>query len=392
MNRRRFLRYVAGSPIYTAAAQLGGQTGGKMLPTAAEALEVFDFLAPAEKNIQSQHWAYMMGGSDDDATVRANQQGYEKFRILARRHEDVTALNTSVTLFGQKLAHPILLAPAAGHQAFHPDGEAATARGAAAKKAQMILSTNSSLHVKQVAREFGSPLWFQLYTQADFAVTRALVQRAEDAGCTAMAITVDSITRSNHVTADRAGRKTEQRCRPCHGTTQADYFKEHGNYEGLSPGTESPLVRTFTWPAIERVRALTKMKVLVKGVTTPEDAAACVRAGVDGIIVSNHGGRQENSLNSTIEALPGIAQTVNGRLPILIDGGIRRGTDIFKALALGANAVCIGRPYIWGLGAFGQAGVERVLEILLMELAAIMRLSGVASVRHLSPLCVARRG
>jgi isopentenyl diphosphate isomerase/L-lactate dehydrogenase-like FMN-dependent dehydrogenase len=172
--------------------------------------------------------------------------------------------------------------------------------------------------------------------------------------------------------------------------TQADYYKEHGNYEGIDMSAVTQPDRSVTWALVERIRASTKMKILIKGVMTAEDAAAAVRHGVDGIIVSNHGGRQENSLQGTIEALPEIAEIVNGRLPILIDGGIRRGTDVFKALALGASAVCIGRPYLWGLGAFGSAGVEKVLDLLQQEFIGIMKAAGVASARHLSPLHLRR--
>lgn len=391
MNRRRFLRFLQGSPLIGLAAELGGQPARKALASAKDALDVFDFLPLAEKNVQPQHWAYMMGGSDDDGTVRANENAFAQWQIRARRQVEVDKIDTSVTLFGQRHEYPILVAPAAAHQAFHPDGEAATARGAAARKAQMILSTNASLHVKDVAPAFGGPLWYQLYNQAEFAVSKHLVQAAEQAGCTVLAITVDSATTSNRVTANRAGQKTEQRCRACHGLTYADYYKEHGMFTGIDPALAKPGGRAVTWTLVERLRAVTKMKIVIKGIMTAEDAAGCVRNGADGIIVSNHGGRSENSLQGTLEALPEIVEVVNGRIPVLIDGGFRRGTDVFKALAIGANAICIGRPYIWGLGAFGAAGVEKVLELIQTEYAITMRLAGVTASRHISPLSIRRR-
>ncbi|MFN0105048.1 MAG: alpha-hydroxy acid oxidase [Bryobacteraceae bacterium] len=391
MNRRRFLRYLQQSPLLALAAEMAGQPAKKALGSAKDALDIFDFLPLAEKNVQPQHWAYLMGGSDDDGTVRANEAAFSQWQIRARRQVDVEKIDTSVILFGQKHAYPILVAPAAAHQAFHPDGEAATARGAAARQAQMIPSTNASLHVKQVAPAFGGPLWYQLYTQANFEVSRALVGAAEQAGCTVLAITVDSAAGSNRVTAARGGVKTEQRCAACHGLTQADYYKEHGMFEGIDPALAKAGGRSVTWTLVERLRAVTKMKIVLKGIMTAEDAAICLRNGADGIVVSNHGGRSENSLQGTLEALPEIVEAVNGRMPVLIDGGFRRGTDVFKALAIGANAICIGRPYIWGLSAFGQAGVERVLELLQAEFSTTMKLAGTVSTRHISPLYVRRR-
>ncbi len=391
MNRRLFLRYLQQSPLLALAAELGGQPARKALSSPKDALDIFDFLPLAEKNVQSQHWAYLMGGADDDGTVRANENAYSQWQIRARRQVEVDAIDTSVTLFGQKHAYPIWVAPAAAHQAFHAEGEVATARGAAARKAQMILSTNASLHVREVAPAFGGPLWYQLYTQAEFEVSKRLVGAAEQAGCTVLAITVDSATTSNRVTANRGGMKTEARCRACHGLTQADYYKEHGMYEGIDPALAKPGGRAVTWTLVERLRATTKMKIVIKGIMTAEDAANCLRNGADGIIVSNHGGRSENSLQGTLEALPEIVETINGRIPVMIDGGVRRGTDVFKALALGASAVGIGRPYIWGLSAFGAAGVERVLELIQTEFAITMKLAGKQAARHISPLDVRRR-
>jgi len=386
MNRRRFLRYLRQSPLYAMAAEMAGQSP-------ASALEVFEFIPIAQKNIQSQHWAYLMGGSDDNATVRANEEAYSKWRIRARRHVDMTKIDLTVDLFGQRLAHPLILAPAAAREAFHPDGESATARGAAAKKAQMILSTNASRNVRQVAKDYGGALWFQLYSFSDFEVNRALVRNAEEIGCAVLAVTADSVGGSPRIMQTRGGVKTEQRCKACHDASEQGYYKEHGNFDGIDmtralvggPG------RAVTWTVLEKLRAATKMKIVVKGVMTAEDASAAYRAGVDGLIVSNHGGRAENSMQGTLDALPEIVEVINGRIPVIVDGGIRRGVDIFKALALGASAVGIGRPYIWGLGAYGQAGVEKVIDLLLAELRGIMGSAGTTAVRHISPLSIERR-
>jgi 4-hydroxymandelate oxidase len=236
-------------------------------------------------------------------------------------------------------------------------------------------------------------LWFQLYSFSDFEVNRALVRNAEESGCTVLAVTVDSAGGSPRIMQTRGGVKTEQRCKACHDASEQGYYREHGNFDGIDmtralvggPG------RAVTWPVLEKLRAATKMKIVVKGVMTAEDAAAAFRAGVDGLIVSNHGGRAENSMQGTLDALPEIVEVVNGRIPVIVDGGIRRGVDIFKALALGANAVGIGRPYIWGLGAYGQAGVEKVIDLLLAELRGIMGSAGTTAVRHISPLSIERR-
>ena len=366
----------------------------KPIEKAVEALNVFDFIPVAEKNINEispAHWPYLMTGSDDNLTVQANRDGFQLFQIHARRFVDVLNVDTSVELFGERYASPIMLAPIGSQQAFHPDGELASARAARARGALFILSTVASTGVAEVAKEYQRPLWFQLYPTNDWEVTRQLIRKAERASCPVLVFTADNPVRSNREMQWRAGDKKQPLCQGCHGPDIIDFNREHPMFDDIDVSHVTTHLLPITWDLINRIRDVTKMKLVVKGVVTAEDANLCVNNGINAIVVSNHGGRQEESLLSAIEVLPEVAQAVKGRIPVLIDSGFRRGTDIFKALALGADAVCIGRPYIWGLGAFGQAGVERVLELLQNELKLTMQLAGITSVSKITPDFIRRR-
>jgi isopentenyl diphosphate isomerase/L-lactate dehydrogenase-like FMN-dependent dehydrogenase len=237
--------------------------------------------------------------------------------------------------------------------------------------------------VEDVTAARGGPIWYQLYPTAKWAVTEALVERAEAAGCPAIVLTVDLPVISNRETASELARLDERDCDVCHERDASTYFRVDRKpmFDGLdTSGLRDLDAPALTWDFIDRLRSITRMRILLKGIVTREDAKLAVERGVDGIIVSNHGGRAEESARGTIESLPEVVDAVSGRIPILIDSGFRRGTDIFKALALGADAVAIGRPYLWGLAAFGQPGVEAVLDILRKELALAMRLAGVTSI------------
>jgi len=271
--------------------------------------------------------------------------------------------------------------------AFHPEGEVAVARAAKAKGHLQILSTMTTASVEEVTAARGAPIWYQLYPTAKWAVTEALVRRAEAAGCPALVLTVDLPVISNRETASELARLDERDCDACHERDRSTYFRVDRKpmFDGLdTSGLRDLDAPALTWDFIDRLRSVTRMKILLKGIVTREDAKLAVERGADGIIVSNHGGRAEESARGTIDSLPEVVEAVRGRIPILIDSGFRRGTDIFKALALGADAVAIGRPYLWGLAAFGQAGVEAVLDILRKELALAMRLAGVTSIRGIT--------
>jgi 4-hydroxymandelate oxidase len=254
------------------------------------------------------------------------------------------------------------------------------ARASAAKNMHMIISTQATDPIEEVmAARNGQGMWFQLYSTNKWEYTEYLLKKAEAAGCSTVCFTVDLPGGRNTETASILAREDSRLCDDCHypGQTKAIF-------EGLDMNGVGLVDSSLTWEVIERMKDVTKMNIVIKGLETGEDAKEALRHGADGILVSNHGGRATDTGRGTIECLPEVVQAVNGRIPVMVDGGIRRGTDVFKALALGACAVGVGRPFCWGLGAFGQAGVERVLDLLNRELAICMRGSGVTSVRNVA--------
>jgi len=357
-----------------------------------DAINVFDFEPVARKNVPPAHFGYMASGIDDEVTLRANREGFLKFQLRPRRLVDVSKVDMSVDILGTRYASPIVIAPVGGHRAYHDEGELAVARGAKAGDHLMILSTQSTTSPEDVTAARGRPIWYQLYATNQFEVTRAFVARAERAGCPVVAVTVDRNGGRNQETLFRLQRTDTRDCSMCHDRSSlAANYRRRPMWEGVDlSGLTNIQSSALTWDTIKRIRDTTKMKVVLKGLLAHEDAELAVKAGVDGIIVSNHGARSEDSGRATIDALPDILEAVRGRMPVLVDSGFRRGTDIAKALCMGATAVCVGRPYIWGLGAFGQPGVEKVLEILRTELRAIMQQVGAPTITHLVPSMVRR--
>jgi isopentenyl diphosphate isomerase/L-lactate dehydrogenase-like FMN-dependent dehydrogenase len=400
-DRRAFLRFVAASPLlaYVPSIAEGFQQGA--IEQAADALDVFDFEAAAQKVVPPAHWGYLMTGVDGEETLRANREGFKRYQLRTRRFVDVSRIDMSVELFGARLNSPIVLCPVGSQRAFHRDGEVAAAKAAQSKGHLQILSTQTSIGVEDVANARSGPLWYQLYTTDNFEVTTKLVKRAEAAGCAAVAVTVDLPAGRNTVTMSRLQRQDTRMCGSCHedatgnlanprigGGTNANKPMFAGiNTRGL--GLTSP---SLTWDFIKRLKDVTKMKVVIKGLETREDAAQALEHGADGIIISNHGGRATETGRGTIECVAEVAQAVRGRVPVLVDSGFRRGTDVFKALALGATAVGVGRPYIWGLAAFGQQGVERVLDILNNELKLAMVGCGTRSVKEITAASIIDTG
>ncbi len=320
-------------------------------------LSLFDFEAAARRQVAHAAWERIEGGAADEITLRWNHQAYEHLRLKPRVLVDVSRLDTRVSLFGLEMAFPILLAPTGGQKLIHPQGELAAVQGAAAADITYVISSSASLRVEDIARAASRPVWFQLYVQKDRGFTRNLVQRAEDAGCRALCVTVDSPTFGARNREQRASRSLPERALP--NLMGKDY---------LDP--------SLTWKDIDWLRSFARRPVLLKGVLNPGDAAIAVKAAVAGIIVSNHGARNLDTVPATIDALPAVVTAVAGRVPVLVDGGIRRGTDVLKALALGAAAVQIGRPYLWGLGVAGAPGVTRVVRILRREFEMAMALTG----------------
>jgi 4-hydroxymandelate oxidase len=401
--RRRFLQFLAASPLLLAPRLLPSLFAqeGEAITSPDHAVNVFDFEAAARRELSPAHFAFMATGVDDDATLRANRDGFARYQLRARRLVDVRSIDMSVTLFGTTWDSPIVLSPVSAQKAFHADGEAATARAARSRKHLQILSTMSSTGVEEVNAARGEPVWYQLFPTDHWPVGRALVKRAETAGCKVVVLTVDLQGGSNRETQTRGQRRDARACSACHPAGPLGSSLDNVNamvsrkpmFAGLDvSAVRSPQPLDMNWDVVKRLRDATSMQVIVKGIVTKEDAALAVEHGVNGVIVSNHGGRAEESGRATIDSLPEVVSGVAGRVPVLVDGGFRRGTDILKALALGAQAVCIGRPQVWGLAAFGQPGVEAVLDILRRELTTIMRQTGVVRLSDIKGLTVVERG
>lgn len=394
-HRRAFLRFVAASP-YVAA--LGGLRAfaqhapelDDVIHDPKEALSVMDFEEPAHRKVLPGHWAYMASGVDDDATLHANREGYRHVQLRPRRLRDATKVDTRVELFGTMYNSPIFLCPTGGEKSFHPEGEVAVARAAKARVTLQVLSTATSTGVEEVNSALGRPTWYQLYAPTAWEACEKIVRRVEAAGCPVIALTVDNTTGRNSETYLRTRPKDLKQCAGCHeGGAAGPTVKERKMYDGINMtgiGTQNP---SMTWEFVDRLRKATSLKLFIKGIDGREDARLCVEHGIDGILVSNHGGRSTETGRATIEALPEVVSEVGNRIPVFVDGGVRRGTDVFKALALGAKAVGIGRPFLWGLGAFGQAGVDRVLEILQGELKLVMGNCGTPTVASIDRSYVA---
>ena len=409
-NRRKFLQYLASSPLLAAGgleAFAGeGPAPGVKLPdplmwgpmrtdtlikTPKEAINVFDFEPVMRANVPPAHFGYMASGIDDEVTLRANREGFLKFQLRPRRLVDVSKVDMSVDILGVKYSSPIVLAPVGGQRSFHDDGELAGARAAKAGDHLQIMSTMTSYGVEDVRAARGDKaIWLQLYATNKWEVAEAITKRSENAGCHAVAVTVDRSGGRNQETLFRLRPSDTRDCNGCHDRSSfQSNLKGRAMFKGLDlTGLRNTQSSAMTWEFFKRLRDITKMKILAKGILAWEDAALAADAGLDGIIVSNHGARSENSGRSTIDALPEIVEAVNGRIPILVDSGFRRGSDVVKALCMGATAVCVGRPYIWGLGAFGQPGVERVLELLRIETAAMMQQVGAPNLKALTPAMV----
>ena len=388
-DRRALLKFLAASPLLGGLAAMQRAFADEtVLASVADALDVFDFEQAAKRALPPAHWGYLASGVDGDATLRANVQAYSRYQLRARRFVDVSRMDLSMELFGMKLNSPVLLCPIGSQRAFHPDAEVGVARAAKSRGQLQILSTVASSPLEEVIAARGGPVWLQLYTTNRFEVTTRIVKRAEAAGCPVVAVTVDLPAGRNTETATRFRREDTRTCSNCHvvgpsGNPQPNLALKPllAGIDTQGLGQTSP---SLTWDFIKRLKDVTRMRILIKGIESREDAALAVAHGADGIIVSNHGGRALESGRGTIESLPEVVQGAAGRIPVLVDGGVRRGTDVYKALALGATAVGIGRPYVWGLSTFGQQGIERVMDIINSELRLAMVGCGARSIGEIS--------
>lgn len=311
------------------------------------------------------YWDYFAGGSDDEATIQANAAAFGRIRLRPRMLVDVSHCDLATSVLGTPVGMPILVAPSAFHRMAHEEGECATVQGAGAAGTLMVAATDASRSLEEIAQAASGPLWFQLYLYPTREIAAGLLRRAEAAGYRAVVLTVDMPALGNR----ERDRRNQMEIPP------PPLVK--ANFAGIS--TEGHAWRPVTWDDVDWLPTVTSLPILLKGILTAEDALLALEHGVSGIVVSNHGGRQLDGVVAGIEALPEIVEAVAGRCEVYVDGGIRRGTDILKALALGARAVLVGRPVLWGLAVDGPRGVQRVLEILRDELELAMKLSGCPS-------------
>lgn len=389
-NRRAFFQFLAASTVLTpsvrALAQQLAVSHDSVIAAAKDALQVMDFEEAARRALPPAHWGYMASGVDDDLTLKTNVDAFRHIGLKPRRLVDVSKPDLGTDVFGVRWETPLFICPVGGQRAFHADGEMATARAARARRHTMILSNVSTYPVEEVAKSLGTPPWQQLYMPLKWDETERMVKRIEDAGVPVLVWTVDLLAGRNTPTMTRFARQDTRNCVACH-TGGAGVAIHRPMYDGLD-GRFNPA--DATWDTFDRLKKLTKMKVMLKGIDSAEDAQLAVSRGVDGLVVSNHGGRAAETLRATIDCLPEVVDAVRGRVPVFLDGGVRHGTDIYKALASGARGVGIGRPYIWGLSAFGQEGVERVLEILRAELTLTMKQMGTPTVKEITAARVVR--
>ena len=341
-------------------------TKGTRALAVQDLVSVTDFEPLAEARFSEMTRALVQGAAADENTLRWNREAFSEIRLRPRVLVDVSKIDTKLHLLGLDLAYPILLAPTAFHMMVHPQGEEETARGASAADALLVVSSASNTRIDRIARAAQSPLWFQMYVQSDRSFVFDVVKEVESAGCRALVVTVDA-----PVVGPRY-RQMRVKFRLNPGLTLPYMLDVNRGKDSLLRGGNSRM----TWADIEWLQSITKLPVILKGILHPDDAQRAVKAKVAGIIVSNHGGRSLDTAPATLSALPKIMDRVGDGMPVLMDGGIRRGTDVLKALAYGAKAVLIGRPYLHGLGVAGAAGVSRVVAILRDELEQAMALTG----------------
>lgn len=349
-----------------------------------EPVKVNDFQTLAEKKLPKATFEYITTGSADEITLRENIAAFQRIRILPPLLTGVATADSSTTVLKQPIKFPVMLAPVAGQQMYHPQGGLAAARAAAAAGTVYGISSSVGHSVEEIAAASTGPKWFQLYVPKDRAVARKLVERAERAGCKAIILTVDM---GEWKDADRRNRFALPKA------TLVKHLRDVGftqivdtmTYEEILAFNAQAWDLAISWEFFDWLRGVTKLPLIIKGVLRQADAEKAVSIGLDGIVVSNHGGRRLDGMPATIEMLPEIVDTVKGRAEVYLDGGIRRGTDVLIAMAMGARAVLIGRPYAWALGANGEAGVTKVLDLLREEFLNAMVASGCARISDIKP-------
>ena len=416
-NRRSLLKFLAASPVLTASAKSAlaataaemparpadpmvwfPQDPNYLVTNPEDALDVFELEAVAHKNVPPAHFAFVASGADDDGSVRANRQDIAKFALRGRRLRDVRKVDTSVTAYGATYSLPFFLCPTGFEQAVHSDGVAGALRATGRHNCAQMLSTFASSTVADANKIRGNtPVFFQLYNQQSWDLTKAIVQNAERDGAKMVAVTVDGPSMRKDTQFERSKRSDSRLCATCHEIPnpkrpkdQISPIKEAAQFKNIPEAVwASKDAQPLTWELLKKIRDSVKMDMMLKGITHPEDAQMAVKLGY-GVYVSNHGGRNEDTSGSTIAALQDILPICKGKVPVFIDGGFRRGMDIVKALSMGATMVGFGRPWMWGLGAFGEAGVDRVIQIIKAEIIAAMQQVGAANIKELTPNLVTR--
>ncbi len=350
-------------------------------------VSVLDFEALARRHMKRAFYDYYAGGAEDERTLEANRAAFSGVFLRPRVLVDVSRIDTSTTVLGTPVSMPVLVAPTAFQRLAHPDGELAMARAAGAARTLMTVSTIGTYSLDEVARAAKGPLWFQLYVYRDRSIARTLIHRAETAGYRALCLTVDApqLGRRERDERNRFTLPRDIRMKNFEGFGLDVSWKE----EGFGGYASSQLDPSLTWNAVEWLRSETTLPILLKGIIAAEDAARAADLGVDGIIVSNHGGRQLDGTEPSLRALPRVVDAAAGRAEVYMDGGVRRGTDVLKALALGARAVLVGRPCLWGLAVGGEEGVSRVLSIFERELSLAMALCGCPAVASIDRSLIA---
>ena len=350
-----------------------------------EPLNLFELEQQAKEKLPRIAYDYFSSGAWDEITLNRNREAFNEILVHYRVLVDVSRRNLSTSLFGQSIAMPVLVAPTAFHKLAHPEGELATTRAAGSAGIPMVLSSLSTTTVEEVMAAAGGPVWFQLYINKDRGFTRDLVARVERAGCKALMLTVDTPEWGRRERDVRNGFHLPPGLSAINLIPSNECGEVIGQRgAGMGQAFTWMLDASVTWKDVDWLCALTKLPVLLKGICRPDDAERALQHGVSGLVVSNHGARQMDTAPATIKVLPRIAEVVAGKIPVLVDGGIRRGLDILKALALGATAVQIGRPVLWGLACGGEEGVGRVLEMLRQELDLAMALAGCPDLKSIT--------
>ena len=347
-------------------------------------INVRDYEVMAREKLEEPIYDFIAGGAEDEISLAGNLSAWSRIQLLPRVLAGVTNVDTATEVLGQPVTSPILLAPVAYLRAADPEGEKATARASAAAGTIMVLSTMSTVPMEEVAAAAEGRRWFQLYVYPERGITKRLVQRAEAAGYSALCLTVDVPYLGRRERDFYNQLQFPPGIVPANFLDMIEVSEFHATDSALAAQAASLISPAITWDDVDWLRSITSMPVLLKGVLAAADAKIALDHGVAGIIVSNHGGRQLDGVPAPAEVLPEIVEAVAGRVPVLVDGGVRRGTDVLKALALGADAVLIGRPYVWGLAAEGEAGVRNVIRMLQEEFRLAMALSGCRSVGEIN--------